>query len=366
MRRLLSDGWFQIFGATALLSLGVLAYDRSAPRPEPMIRLEPEPPASAAAPSAAPALPTAAPTPPQADAAEQRPSLESLIRTPAEERPASSAAGGSAPGAQESFPIFRIVPKTRGRWIVANLAGPDVDSPSIARAIYSAADGDVILLKPGLYLEPLEILGKNLTLRGLGARPEEVLVTSPNPAAVLKLDGASVRLENLRIEPERGYSATAAAVLVRSGRLRLLNVTARSQDVAILAAQGRESETSLDVDSSLLEGAYADLEVRGQARIALKNVRFTNPRQPIVVWRDTKVRIDSCRFAATPETRLYAYEESSVAVAGSPTAPPVSWRRSERDAGADKLRFPGGPAGAAALRPTRWLQDMLQLHKRRS
>jgi len=325
-----------MLGTVALLSFGILAYDRLTSGSASLVRLEPEP-LVAAAPTPATNLEPSAP-PPQAKAAPLASSV-TLVRPPeGEVQPERSE---TAP-ARAKFAIFRIAAKTHGRWVVSNRPGSDVDSPSIARVIFSAADGDVILLKPGLYVEPLAITRKKLTLRGLGARPEEVLVTSPDRAAVLTVDESSVKLENLRLEPMKGYSASAAAVRVRSGKLDLLNVTARSQDVAILASQGRESETLISAASSLFEGGYADLEVRGQARVALKNVRLTNPRQPIVVWRDVKATIKSCQFVKTAETRLFVYEESSIDISGSPTAPAVARQRSIQDAQADTQRFSGG------------------------
>jgi hypothetical protein len=347
-----------MLGAVSVLSLGIHVYDRLETRSARTAKFEPEPPiASAPAPAAAPAPPVAvAVAPAPLPAPTSVPTPAPAPRVDVSERPAPEPAPAPA-----NSTIFRSSPRAKGRWVVANQAGPDVDSTSLARAISGAAGGDMILLKPGLYTEPLEISGKTLTLRGLGAQPEEVLVTSPDRTAVLKIEGASVKLENLRIEPERGASAAAAAVLVRSGRLTLINVTARSEDVAILAAQGGDRETSVDASSSLLEGAYAGLLVRGQARVALKRVQFTNARQPIVVWRDVKMKIESCRFARTAETRLFAYEESSAAVDDSPTAPPVSRRRSAADADADRLRFSGDqPGGMTAAAQTKWTQNIFQ------
>lgn len=384
MNRLISDGWFQLFAIGALLSLGLLIYDGSAgghailadnrisSLSTPVVPLAPSPPVPVvSAPPPAPislAQMSASPPPIKSAIEDARiPSSETLVRAPTQSGPPERAVpqraepervvperAAPAP-VQTSFPIYRIVPKKRGRWVVANLPGPDVDSPSIARVIFSAADGDEILLKPGLYQEPLLIWRKNLTLRGLGLRPEDVLLTSPDTLAVLKIDEASVKLENVRIEPEKGYSATAAAVLVR-GRLTLRHVTARSRDVAILAAQSGERTTSIDADDSLFDGYYADLLVRGQARVELKNVRFTNPRQPIVVWRDSRVKIDSCRFRKTADSRMYAYMESSVAVANTPTAPAVSMRRSTKDAGEDARRFRFGRAAPSAS----WLRNNVQ------
>jgi hypothetical protein len=273
--------------------------------------------------------------------------------------PSAAATGAAGAAGAPSFPIFKIAPKTTGRWIVSNQEGPDVDSPSIARVIFSAADGDLVLIRPGMYLEPLMVLNKTLTFRGLGARPEEVLITSPSPTAVLEIFHGTVNLVNLRIEPEKGFSATAAAVYVVSGRIALRDVVARSQGAAIQAAQGQGSDTVVEAASSRLDGAYADVLVRGKARVAMKNVDFTNARQPLVVWRDTELRLDSCRFPKDAKARIYAYEESSVSVNGTPSAPLVFTKRADPDAAADKAKF---ASDQKTRQPTRagWTKDIFR------
>ena len=392
MKRILADGWFQMFTAVAGLSVLIWAFDRRAPAP-----LLPEPPtaavysmplssvrsspaaapvsapasmpvsAPAAAPVSAPVLPpSAARTAASRAEAASRLSPENYVRAGSGNAPRSVAGEspspmGAAPSAAASgsFPIFRIAPKTTGRWIVSNQEGPDVDSPSIARVIFSAADGDLILIRPGMYLEPLMVLHKTLTFRGLGAKPEEVLITSPSPTAVLEIFHGTVNLVNLRIEPEKGFSATAAAVYVVSGRVALRDVVARSQGAAIQAAQGQGSDTVVEAASSRLDGAYADVLVRGKARVAMKNVDFTNARQPLVLWRDTELRLDSCRFPKDAKARIYAYEESSVSVNGTPSAPPVFTKRADPDAAADKAKFASDQKSGQPARAG-WMKDIFR------
>ncbi|MDF1797827.1 MAG: hypothetical protein P1V81_01515 [Planctomycetota bacterium] len=55
-----------------------------------------------------------------------------------------------------------------GTWQVATTAGPGVDFTSIQAAIDAAADGDLIFIASGSYLEQLHVDGKGLTLQGAG------------------------------------------------------------------------------------------------------------------------------------------------------------------------------------------------------
>jgi hypothetical protein len=391
MRKILGDGWFQTFAAIAGLCLLTLAYDRLIVHPEPLNPIErvlatPEaialgatPPVPTApvptAPAVALAAPGRAPGPRRAetdaamDGANRSP--VDMVRPPEEAAKPDVGADGQAevPVAQ-NFAIYRIAPKKKGTWIVSGEDGPDVDSPSLARVIFSASDGDEIRIRPGVYAEPLEVKGKILIFRGMGARPEEVLLTSPDMTAVLKVLRGGVKLSNLRIEPEKGVSAGAAAVYASAGRVTLRGVVARSEGAALQAAQGGDTQTVIDVASSRLAGGYADMLIRGKARVAAKDVDFGNPLQPIVVWRDTAVSVKSSRFhGKNPTARLYVDGDSSIAVEDSPTAPPVA-RRSDADAVRDKAHFsasgqPVARIGAAAANggPKRWYMDIFRPKK---
>jgi hypothetical protein len=227
----------------------------------------------------------------------------------------------------------------RGRWVVSNEPGPDVDSTSIAEIVARASSGDLVLIRPGLYIGHLELLRKSLTLRGLGSRPEEVMLTSPDSTAVMTAHWSTARLENLMIQPSREASLTAAAISVWSSKITLKNVVASSLGPAIESAQGDDSGTALSISSSKLNGSYADILVRGTARVALTDDDFSNERQPIVVWRDAHVTVKSCRFHAGPAARIYAYSDSSVDVEDSRTAPPLASERERADISADQDHF---------------------------
>ena len=376
MKRILSDGWFQTFAAIVGLCLLATAYDRFVVHEAAAVGAAPPVPAAAAPAAPAPVLDAPgrapAPRPAEADVLAEgaKRSPVDMVRPPAEEaKGVLGQEGAAAAPAAPNFPIFRIAPKKRGVWVVSQDEGADVDSPSIARVIFSAADGDEIRIRPGKYAEPLEVEGKILTFRGTGDRPEDVVLTSPDAAAVLKVVRGGVKLMNLLIEPQEGLGA--AAVYATAGRVTLRGVVARSwTGPAVQAAQGGETQTVIDAASSRLDGGYADMLIRGKARVTVKDVDFTNALQPIVVWRDTAVGVKSCRFPrGNPRARLYVDGDSSIAVEDSPTAPPVA-RRSDADAVHDKARFGAdrqGPlrlGGAAANAPAKkWLKDIFNAKK---
>jgi hypothetical protein len=255
----------------------------------------------------------------------------------------------------DAFPIFQITAKTRGQWIVSSSGDDRADSPSIARVIYSAASGDVVLIRPGKYAETLAISHKSLTFRGTGSEPGAVVLSAP-----ISIDGGSVQLENLQVEPADEGGPGAAAIYASSAKLSLKRVIARSAGTAVKAEQKDGDEVSVRAVASQLDGSYADVLVRGRAFVYLKDDRFSNAQQPVVAWRDAHVTVESCRFPSEPGGRIYAYEESDAAVSGSPTAPRVARERAAQGAAADssQLMSQGAHAQVRHLTPGRGFHFM--------
>jgi hypothetical protein len=318
----------QAFAAIALTSWGVMWLLRiKPPRLPAALRLETwnERPAGQTAP--------AAPVPSAPPAAAPRPEE---VASRAEAAARGSPVGWIGAGAGET-PAPQKHEAARPR--EGRMMGAAADEPGAVReapmrlqaSIYKASDGDVILVPPGRYDEALAI-GKSLTLRGTGATPSDVLIAAP-----VMVNHASVRFENLKIAPAVQGGPNSSAIWATSAKLTLDRVVVVFLGVAVKAGQSQEQPTSVRIVSSELNGEYADLLVRGSARVELVHDRLLGGNQAIAAWRDVHVSVDSCRFAAG--SRIYAAEDSAVAVRASPTAPRRTSIRSAEDARIDHTQF---------------------------
>jgi len=125
-----------------------------------------------------------------------------------------------------------------GGWIVsADGAG---HFSTIAAAVAAAADGDTILVRPGLYAEALSLEGRTLALFGAGAESTVVSYgTAGQDVPVLRIRGGEVVLRDLRLTQEFiacgvGLRCGAGAI-VRLERCALLwcGISAESSSLAL-------------------------------------------------------------------------------------------------------------------------------------
>jgi hypothetical protein len=82
------------------------------------------------------------------------------------------------------------------------------DFPTIQQAIDAAEAGDQVIVSAGAYAEQVSFLGKSITVRGTAGAIDTVIDGGGNLGYVVKLTGASARLEGFTITGGRGTWAT--------------------------------------------------------------------------------------------------------------------------------------------------------------
>ncbi|NNN05422.1 MAG: hypothetical protein HKL90_05940 [Elusimicrobia bacterium] len=358
MKDILSDGWFQAFAAVASIS-ALLIFLRPSEPPTaapPVSGAISEPATAAAAGPSEETSPVPVAEPPMSEPAVARPSPERLVVSP-QAAPVAAPVHPRIPSAYsppKPAALFRFSAHKRGMWIVSPNPGSDVDTPSISAAIFNAAYGDVIRIRPGRYEENVAILHKKLTLKGAGAA--QVLI-----AGTVRVENASAVIEGVTVRPPVAEPPGSSAVQAASADLQLVGVVAASGVVGLKVYQSADAVPSVSAVASRFGGDVADVLVRGSAHVRLNNDDFAAGLSPITAWRDAHVAVSSCRFSRGASAAIYASDDSSVTVSRSPTAPPVTSRRSAAELMTDRAQFPPVAAAlpaAGLAQPPHWTKDI--------
>ncbi|HLO41315.1 MAG TPA: right-handed parallel beta-helix repeat-containing protein [Phycisphaerales bacterium] len=135
------------------------------------------------------------------------------------------------------------------------------DQPTIQSAINAASPGDVILVSPGTYTEQINLLGKPLTLRGIGGVGGVVIDGNGLPGAVVLFasgETSATIMENFTITGAKGSAgATAAGVRILQASPTLRRLVIQDND----AGQG---------------GSGGGIYVRGGAPVISQTVFASN------------------------------------------------------------------------------------------
>ena len=163
---------------------------------------------------------------------------------------------------------------------------------SIQEAIDQAPEGTVICLGPGTYEENL-VIGKNLTLRGEGEKPDEVrIIGALEDQPVIQVENEQeieVKIENLAVSKAKGNSGDGIKV---AGRVRvLIEKVYVSDNWWYGLSVGGEARLTL-IDSSVSRNHVSGLLVEGTAQVEVRDSRFADNKAfgVIVMSGDAQIR----------------------------------------------------------------------------
>lgn len=377
-KRLMKDGWFQMFAAVGGVALVVSILGgvstRGVPPPAPAAAAAAAAP-SMAAPAAAPPDPALAaaaggpitpPAPSSSDLATYsgvNPASRSpgaLIMGPASPPPPSASPPQAAPqitltgtgvgntagivggqgggfggllggllgtprATQQLIPIptHRVTPSKPGVFTVGPSGTPGVDTASLRDAAYSASNGDLILVKPGTYEGPVEILNKSVRIRGTGAYPAAVIVRWTSPGAALSVRGGALDLENIRVERgafhEPRKSEPGGALYAAASALTMRKVELDSSDSTAppLIVEEGGKPARVTAEDSRISTIGAGALIRGAVKATFTRVTFHATKRPLAAWIDAAIELRDCVFLDTGEPSvIHAYEGARVTLTG--------------------------------------------------
>ena len=224
----------------------------------------------------------------------------------------------------QTLPYNRVVPARKGIISVGPSGMTGADTSSLRDAVFSAASGDLILVKPGTYEGPVEVLNKSVRIRGTGSDPAVVKVIWAGRGATISVRNGTLDLEKMWIErrPDSEYPRTepGGSVYAIASTLSMRNVDLvgfGGATPALIVEQG-DKPTRVTVDDCRLSGGGADAVVRGPVKAKFAQVFFASARRPVVAWIDAVLELADCRFGldAGEQGEIVAYEGARATVTG--------------------------------------------------
>lgn len=120
--------------------------------------------------------------------------------------------------------------------------------PTVAQAIARAASGDTIEVQPGHYRGDVAvILQRQLTIRGVGARP--VIVADGQHAegkAIWVVRDGDIRIENIEFRGARVPDRNGAGIRFEKGRLHIAGCAFFDNEMGLLTANFSDAELTIE------------------------------------------------------------------------------------------------------------------------
>jgi len=259
--------------------------------------------------------------------------LNSLMGVPQ----AAQAPGTAGQAARAALPpALRVTPSRVGIFTVGPAGMAGVDTSSLRDAVFSAADGDLILVKPGGYEGPVEVANKSVRIRGTGSYPGAVTVSWTGPGATISVRNGGLELEKVLVERgshfEYPKTEPGGAVYAVASALTVRNAQVNSNDSAappLIVEQGGGS-AKLTVEDVRLTGSSANVLIRGAVKAKFTRTTFDAYTRPLAAWIDSAVELVDCRFLdTTADIVILAYEGARVTVTGKQKPRIVTTRGAE-------------------------------------
>ncbi len=331
----IQDAWVQIFLALALISglltaYGVIARMRE-PFRSPWEQASIAPPAGS--PAARPASPLAAPESGGAFRSETSRYDPGAVRHPISAplfdyggppgvaadggQPAAVLGGSPGPRLSGAGISRRITAATPGRWVVDAGKGPGSDTESLADAIFSAKDGDVIALRSGTYPAGFSI-ERSVVISGPPPGQAPAVLRADTPPGLVIAAGKAL-ITDLSIVGDVAGGPPGTAVAVGGGRLRLERVKIRVSD-AVLAIKVEAGElTALDCEFEQGEGQVMVMGAGSKAEIS--QTSFKSPRTfGVTAAHEASLRLTNVTVSGSRHGGLLAWGGAMVRVSGGSIA----------------------------------------------
>jgi len=148
--------------------------------------------------------------------------------------------------------------------------------PTVTSAVAVASDGDVVQIHPGTYIEELVIDDLQLTLRGMGADPSEVILQVGTDDLLTVSGGSSAHIENLTLD---GASTALIAFVQDEASLSLWNAVALGGSGDTGGCFHVHNESSLElydttVGSCVASGDGGAIYLHNTAKLAVVGATF--------------------------------------------------------------------------------------------
>ena len=228
--------------------------------------------------------------------------------------------GRTPPALPLGAPAQLVVPAKPGVFSVDAAGGGD--TVSLRDAAFSAKSGDQIVVKPGIYAGPVEIVGKKIRIKGVASDPGAVAIKHSGRSAAIVVREGGLELDSVRVlfgnSGEYPPSEPHGALYVAGSSVLLRNVELGSADAsAPLIAEQSGKPTKIEVYGGQLMGGQANAIFRGPVRVKFTGTQFDGYKLPVVAWLDAAVELVDCRFDSGGLASINAYEGATASVSGA-------------------------------------------------
>jgi parallel beta-helix repeat protein len=176
---------------------------------------------------------------------------------------------------------------------------------TVAEALAAAADGDVLVLAPGIYRENL-VIEQSVTMRGPEDSKEGPARIAPPEGVPLTVRG-SATIQRLRIE---GQDTTAPAVLIEGSTPELTSIQVHTSSASGIAVRGGGRPTVRGCTVSNATGS--GISVTDGAGGLFEECEVAESGQPGVVVRGpAHLRLERCRIGQSGSAGLAVTGEGS-------------------------------------------------------
>ena len=145
-----------------------------------------------------------------------------------------------------------LAPASNGEEIVV----PD-DFPTVQGAIDAASDGDVVRIKPGVYLENLSLAGKTITLESTDG-PEVTIIDANDTGTVITLESGEGPETLIRGLTLKGGNATGSAIYCLGSSPTIEDNVIRNNSASSLGAATWFEQSAAVIRGNLIEDNVRD------------------------------------------------------------------------------------------------------------
>jgi hypothetical protein len=161
--------------------------------------------------------------------------------------------------------------------------GPGMQYKTLVSAVAAAADGDVIQVQAGTYTNDFAIIGKKVTIAGVGGMARLVATTAIGNGKAILVTTTDVTLDHVEFAGARVADRNGAGIRYEGGRLTVRECYFHDNENGILANASATGTISI-AGSEFARNGYGDGYTHGVYANRIASLTITNS-----YFHDTKV-----------------------------------------------------------------------------
>lgn len=300
MKKVLQDQWVQVL-VLLTAATGVMTFFSLTAGPvDPGVAATSASPAAAPAASAPLAMPAPAPSSPS-------PTAGGLSMSLGGGSTGGQGLGGGALGSYVYGAKNTIKGKTPGKWVVDAAKAPDSDTSSVEDAVWSAADGDEVLVRPGYYAVDSRIENKKVFVHGEPGKGDKTILGATGRVLFDVKKGGLVASDLVLRSTYTDYGDVVSGDEAKV-ELKAVRVEAKGNTVGV-----RLKDSFLSAESVHWSGGRSAVDLTEQSTAKIKDATMTGHKTSIGVFDRSELDLQAVTVDGG-ETGIYASKGSKLSI----------------------------------------------------